>query len=195
MAPVQSSRPPTSSLETAAVPELLTITLVVSACSLLYELLIAQTLSLLAGNTVVWYSLTVGVYLGAMGLGSLLFRIRPGENPWTALFTLELLLSGTGAVAVILIHLAHSVHLFVSASVDGAGVFLFFALSLAKILLFPKDCLAMLFGRSDLDNVGRRKGRTRRAARRRGSDILCRRMFSIWNTEHTAWNSLSSRTR
>ena len=36
-----------------AVRELLAITLIVSACSLLYELLIAQTLSLLAGNTVV----------------------------------------------------------------------------------------------------------------------------------------------
>ena len=49
-----------------AVRELLAITLIVSACSLLYELLIAQTLSLLAGNTVVWYSLTVGAYRGAL---------------------------------------------------------------------------------------------------------------------------------
>ena len=36
------------------------IAIILSGCSLLYELLIAQTLGFLAANTVVWYSLTVG---------------------------------------------------------------------------------------------------------------------------------------
>ncbi len=53
---------------TGSVRGVFAIALILSACSLLYELLIAQTLSLLAGNTVVWYSLTVGTYLGAMGI-------------------------------------------------------------------------------------------------------------------------------
>ena len=60
---------------------MLEITLIVSACSLLYELLITQTLSLLAGNTVVWYSLTVGVYLSAMGLGAVVFRLARRPVP------------------------------------------------------------------------------------------------------------------
>ena len=42
-----------------------------AACSLLYELLIAQTLATLAANTVVWYSVTIGVYLAAMGVGAM----------------------------------------------------------------------------------------------------------------------------
>ncbi len=94
--------------ESKAVGEVLAITLILSACSLLYELLIAQTLSLLAGNTVVWYSLTVGVYLGAMGLGAIMFKPRSSSRGWDALFTVELLLCGVGAVAVPMIQLAHS---------------------------------------------------------------------------------------
>ncbi len=104
---------------TGTVRGLLTITVIVSACSLLYELLIAQTLSLLAGNTVVWYSLTVGVYLGAMGLGAALSRPRSGGSAWTSLFKVELGLSAVGAGAVVLIQLAHSVQLFLSPTAGG----------------------------------------------------------------------------
>ena len=54
--------------------------LVLAACSLLYELLIAQTLSILAANTVVWYSVTIGVYLASMGLGALIhYRFATGD--------------------------------------------------------------------------------------------------------------------
>ena len=84
-----SSTEGTVAVGTGTVRELLTITVIVSACSLLYELLIAQTLSLLAGNTVVWYSLTVGAYLGAMGLGAALFRPRSGGSAWTSLSKVE----------------------------------------------------------------------------------------------------------
>ena len=49
------------------------ITLILSSCSLIYELLIAQSMAMLAANMVVWYSLTVGTYLAAMGIGALLY--------------------------------------------------------------------------------------------------------------------------
>ncbi|MCH7565516.1 MAG: hypothetical protein IH968_17020, partial [Gemmatimonadetes bacterium] len=130
-----SSTESTVAAGTGTVRELLTITVIVSACSLLYELLIAQTLSLLAGNTVVWYSLTVGAYLGAMGLGAVLFRPRFGGSAWASLFTVEVVLSAVGAGAVVLIQLAHSVHLYLSPSPDGAGLFVFFGVSLTMTLL------------------------------------------------------------
>ncbi len=76
---------------------ILAITVVRSACSLLYELLIAQTMSMMAGNTVVWYSLTVGGYLGAMGLGAVLVNTRATRSNWNMLFVVELLLSIMGA--------------------------------------------------------------------------------------------------
>ncbi len=61
--------------------------LVLAACSLLYELLIAQTLAMLAANTVVWYSVTIGIYLAAMGLAFAPglpppFPFYPGPPPW-----------------------------------------------------------------------------------------------------------------
>ena len=135
MTPPESSPAPPRSTATGSVRELLTITLIVSACSLLYELLIAQTVSLLAGNTVVWYSLTVGVYLGAMGLGAALLRARSEGNDWARLFNVELMLSMVGAGAVLLIHLAHSLHLFLSPSQGGPGLFIFFGVSLTLTVL------------------------------------------------------------
>ncbi|MDZ7827725.1 MAG: hypothetical protein U5R48_18865 [Gammaproteobacteria bacterium] len=45
------------------------------------SLLIAQTLATLAANTVVWYSVTIGVYLAAMGLGALLHDRSSAGRP------------------------------------------------------------------------------------------------------------------
>jgi len=116
--------------------ELLTITLVVSACSLLYELLIAQTLSLHAGNTVIWYSLTVGAYLGAMGLGAVLLPPRSGGSDWNRLFVVEVLLSVVGAAAVLVIEITHSVHLFFfSPGEESISLSVFFAASMAMTVL------------------------------------------------------------
>ena len=60
--------------KSAATPRKLTsvliLALVLAACSILYELLAAQTLSLLAANTVIWYSLVVGLFLASMGIGA-----------------------------------------------------------------------------------------------------------------------------
>ena len=121
--------------ESRALREVLWITVILSACSLLYELLIAQTLSLLAGNTVVWYSMTVGVYLGAMGLGAILFKPRSSSHGWDTLFKVELLLCGVGAVAVPMIQLAHSLHLYLEPASTGVTVFGFFGVSLVMTVL------------------------------------------------------------
>ena len=122
------------STKKGTVPELLTITLIVSACSLLYELLIAQTLSLLAGNTVVWYSLTVGAYLGAMGLGAVLVRPRPHWNAWKSLFAVEVLLSVVGAGAVLVIQFMHTLHLYLTPTGVGLSMYAFFGVSLVITL-------------------------------------------------------------
>jgi spermidine synthase len=133
--PASGSTEGTVAVGTATILGLLTMTVIVSACSLLYELLIAQTLSLLAGNTVVWYSLTVGAFLGAMGLGATLSRPRSGGAAWRSLFTVELALSAVGAGAVVLIQLAHSLHLYLWAAPVEVGLFLFFGVSLTMTLL------------------------------------------------------------
>jgi len=113
------------------------VTLILSACSLLYELLIAQTLSLLAANTVVWYSLTVGTYLGAMGLGAFLLGTRYRRTTaWIALFKVELLLSVVGALAVVLVHAAHVLHAFLQVhDMAGIAIVVFFGTAFVVIFL------------------------------------------------------------
>ena len=91
------------------------LSFILSGCSLLYELLIAQTLSLIAGNMVIWYSLTVGTYLAAMGVGAILYGSAQRFRDWGRLYRVEIMLSLIGASAVILLNLAHSLHLFQSA--------------------------------------------------------------------------------
>lgn len=90
--------------------------LVLAACSLLYELLIAQTLATLAANTVVWYSVTIGIYLAAMGLGALLHHKYAAGNLWSRLFRVELLLSVVGAVAIPILHFTHTIALLINLS-------------------------------------------------------------------------------
>ena len=126
---------PTLAERSGAVRSILAITVVLSACSLLYELLIAQTMSMMAGNTVVWYSLTVGGYLGAMGLGAVAVNTRAARNSWNMLFVVEVLLSIVGACAVLAIQFAHSLYLYFYAGPGGGNIALLFGVSLATILV------------------------------------------------------------
>lgn len=95
-------------------PLLYTLTLIVAACSIVYELLIAQTVSLLAANTVQWYSMTIGIFLCAMGIGSLLCdKFARGRNPWSVLFVVECLLALVGVLAVPFLRAGHMLSAYV----------------------------------------------------------------------------------
>jgi len=84
---------------TATMPALFVVTLVVAACSIIYELLLAQTLSALLGDTVLRYSITIGTYLGALGIGAMLCERSP-VAPVRRLVRVELMLSAIGGIAV-----------------------------------------------------------------------------------------------
>lgn len=93
---------------TASTRVIYAATLILAACSLLYELLIAQALATFAANTVTWYSVTVGLYLSGMGLGALLHDKHPTANLWARFFRVEVALSAAGAIAVPLLHFSHT---------------------------------------------------------------------------------------
>jgi len=104
------------------------VTTVLAACSVLYELLAAQTLASLAANTVTWYSVVIGTFLGAMGLGA--FRCqRQGEDidPWKELVRVELWLCAVGVLIVPVIHVGHMLHGYLEVNVGpwSAGVAFF----------------------------------------------------------------------
>ncbi|MDA1073678.1 MAG: hypothetical protein O3A63_02805 [Proteobacteria bacterium] len=85
-------------------------TVVLAACSILYELVIAHKISLLASNTVIWYSVTVGLFLLGLGLGAFLSeRLEKRFSAWKALFVVEVGLTALGALAVVLLNMAHMV--------------------------------------------------------------------------------------
>lgn len=87
------------------------ITFIPAMCSIIYELVIAQTLSLLAANTVIWYSVTVGLFLLGMGFGAFIGgRLVKNCDALSALIKVELLLSLCGALVVAGVHFLHMIY-------------------------------------------------------------------------------------
>ncbi len=84
------------------------VAFVLAFCSIVYELLLGQTLAAFLGNTVLRLSVTVGLYLLSMGIGAFLARGRVLARPVLALQSVELALSVTGAAAVPLLFLLDS---------------------------------------------------------------------------------------
>ncbi|PIS11505.1 MAG: hypothetical protein COT73_03580 [Bdellovibrio sp. CG10_big_fil_rev_8_21_14_0_10_47_8] len=84
------------------------ITFLVAACSLLYELILAQVLSALLGGTVLRYVTTIGCYLFAMGVGSIIAE-RFHHKSKESFFRIELLLTLLGLTGPILLLWVHSV--------------------------------------------------------------------------------------
>jgi spermidine synthase len=91
---------------------LLLVAFILSFCSFCYELVMAKTLVDLTGRAILWQSITIGVYIAALGLGSLWSsRIRYTRS---ALFSIELMLSVAGALSVILILVFHMIYRVIS---------------------------------------------------------------------------------
>jgi spermidine synthase len=63
---------------------------VLAFCGLTYELVLAQSLSVLLGNSVTQYSVTLGVFLAAMGAGALV--VGESSEPSRALLRLQIIL-------------------------------------------------------------------------------------------------------
>ena len=68
----------------------------------------AQTVSVLFSNTVIWYSLTIGFFLGSMGIGVFLCnRLFSKNKSGLALFNVEVILSFAGGLSVLWVLFAH----------------------------------------------------------------------------------------
>jgi spermidine synthase len=100
----------TGSPEPRSLVPVLVLALILAACSIIYELLAAQALSLLAANTVIWYSLVVGVFLGAMGIGAFFSEKVGQQSPWRTLLRVEIALTVLGSLTVPAIKAAHTLY-------------------------------------------------------------------------------------
>ncbi len=78
-------------------------------CSIVYELLLGQSLSAFLGNTVLRYSVTIGLYMLSMGIGALMAEGRWVKHAATTLLKVEILLTGVGGFSVIFLLALNSV--------------------------------------------------------------------------------------
>ncbi len=82
-----------------------TFTFILAFCSIVYELLLGQSLSAFFGNTVLRYSITIGLYMLSMGIGALIAEGRFVKHPVISLLRVEAFLTiiGGGSVAYLFI--------------------------------------------------------------------------------------------
>ncbi|MEM9921048.1 MAG: polyamine aminopropyltransferase [Bacteroidota bacterium] len=79
--------------------------LVAGLCSLIYELLISTTSSYFLGDSIKQFSLTIGVYMAAMGLGAYLTKFLPDQLPeWFV--RIEIMLGIVGGASVPILYFA-----------------------------------------------------------------------------------------
>lgn len=79
------------------------LTIIVACCSILYEFLLAQSISTTMGNTALRYNLTIGLFIASMGFGALLYKKIISKEYFKEFIKIELLLSLIGGVAPVLV--------------------------------------------------------------------------------------------
>ena len=75
-------------------------------CSIIYELLIATTSSYFLGDSITQFSLTIGIYMAAMGVGSYLSRLVSDKHLLQRFIIAEIVLALLGGASVPLLYLA-----------------------------------------------------------------------------------------
>jgi spermidine synthase len=75
--------------------------IIVSLCSITYELIIAQSLSVISGDTVTRYCTTIGIFLFSLGIGS--FLVRWLKNSIVSIMWVEIGLSIIGGCSACII--------------------------------------------------------------------------------------------
>lgn len=79
------------------------LTILVSFCSIIYELVYSQALTVLYGGTVARYSITIGLYLISLGFGAFFYNVFKFKNKAVFFWVVELLLSLAGPFGVLAI--------------------------------------------------------------------------------------------
>jgi S-adenosylmethionine/arginine decarboxylase-like enzyme len=82
---------------------MIAVTFTVAMCSILYELMLAQTLSSTMGNSVFRYNITIGLYIASMGVGALYFSKLIKKNWKENLVSVEIIISLVGGLSPLLV--------------------------------------------------------------------------------------------
>lgn len=85
---------------------LMLTTLIISGCSMCYELIISAVSSYLLGNSTLQYSITIGLYMAALGLGSYLSKFFY-KNLFPIFVSIELWIGIVGGFSSLLLFLSN----------------------------------------------------------------------------------------
>ncbi len=85
---------------------LMLTTLIISGCSMVYELIISAVSSYLAGDSTLQYSITIGLYMFALGLGSFLSKFIK-RNLWGWFAKVEIGIGIIGGTCSLILFLSH----------------------------------------------------------------------------------------
>lgn len=85
---------------------LMLTTLIISGCSMCYELIISAVSSYLLGNSTLQYSITIGLYMAALGFGSYISKYFK-KNLFNIFVTIELSIGIVGGVSSLLLFLSN----------------------------------------------------------------------------------------
>ena len=86
---------------------LMLTTLIISGCSMVYELIISAVSSYLVGDSTLQYSITIGLYMFALGIGSFLSKFIK-RNLFSSFALVEIcigVIGGTSSLALFLANL------------------------------------------------------------------------------------------
>ncbi len=86
--------------------EIFILCIVLALCSIVYELLLSNTLAIVTSNYIWWQSMTIGIYIGGLGVGA--FRSEKISDTYLGLFMTELKLSFLGGISVVIVFLLHA---------------------------------------------------------------------------------------
>ncbi|MBN58158.1 MAG: spermidine synthase [Oceanospirillaceae bacterium] len=100
----ESNLPKPSEHERRYIRVLIFATFIAGLCSIIYELLIATTGAYFIGDSIRQFSLVIGFYMAAMGIGSFLSRLIPDENLLHTFIFIEILLGLIGGLSVPLLY-------------------------------------------------------------------------------------------
>ncbi|MEM6532080.1 MAG: spermidine synthase [Myxococcota bacterium] len=84
------------------------LTLLVATCSIIYELIFSQALTVLFGQTVTRYSLTIGLYLFSLGVGAFLYARSKARRVERRFYVVEVTLALAGPLGVLFIFALNS---------------------------------------------------------------------------------------
>ena len=85
---------------------LMLTTLIISGCSMCYELIISAVSSYLLGNSTLQYSVTIGLYMASLGLGSYVSKYF-SNNLFNIFVTIELGIGVIGGISSLVLFLAN----------------------------------------------------------------------------------------